>query len=298
MTEGTASDPRSSWIRLKDGRQLGYADLGDRNGQPTFYFHGWPGSRLDPVPTIPAAERVGIRLLSVDRPGFGLSDPAPGRRLADWPVDVGELAEGLGLDRFSVLGWSGGGPSVAACAWALADRLDSAGIVAGWGPMDQPSQRRQARSDRVMLGLAARAPVLLEPVMGMMSLAARRLSDRLLMWIVSQDLAEDDQRILANPDLAAAVVATGREAFAQGSVGAAQDLKTTVGSWGFQVEDIEMPIQLWQGVDDRAVPPAVMAEYRRRLKHNTYVEFPGEGHLIFYKRAEEIFRALIGHRPH
>lgn len=295
MTESPASDPRSNWIRLKDGRRLGYADLGDRNGQPIFYFHGWPGSRLDPIPTNGAAQRAGVRLLSVDRPGFGLSDPALGRRLKDWPLDVSELADRLGLDRFSVLGWSGGGPSVAACAWALSHRLEGAGIVAGWGPMGEPSQRKQARSDRVMLGLAARAPVLLGPVMGMMAVAARRLPDRLLMWIVAQDLADCDQQILADPGVAAAAVASGREAFVQGRAGAAHDLNATVGSWGFQLEDIEMPVYLWQGADDRAVPPPVMAEYRRRLKHNTYVEYPGEGHLIFFTRAEEIFRALVGH---
>jgi pimeloyl-ACP methyl ester carboxylesterase len=293
MTEGT-TDPRSNWIQLKDGRRLGYADLGDQDGRPVFYFHGWPGSRLDPIPAVAAAERAGVRLLSVDRPGFGLSDPSPGRRLMDWPADVSQLADRLRLDRFSVLGWSGGGPSVAVCAMTLADRLDAAGIVAGWGPMGERSLRKQAGSDRVMLGLAARSPVLLGPIMGLMALAGRRLPDRFLIGIVAQDLADRDKQVLADPEIAAAAVASGREAFVQGGVGAADDLKTAVGSWGFQLEDIAMPVHLWQGSEDRAVPPPVMAEYQSRLPHNTFVEFPGEGHLIFYTRAEEIFRTLIG----
>ena len=293
MTEGT-SDPRSRSIRLGDGRRLGYADLGDHDGIPVFYFHGWPGSRLDPIPVIGAAERAGIRLVSVDRPGFGLSDPAPGRRLIHWPNDVSQLADQLRMERFSVLGWSGGGPSTAACAWALRDRLDAAGIVAGWSQMSQPALRREAGSDRYMLGLAAFSPLLLQPAMALMAVAARRLPHRFLIRIASQGLSDSDKRILAEPEVASSAAASGREAFARGRAGAADDLVATVGDWGFALEDITFPVQLWQGTDDHSVPPAVMADYRERLPHNTYVEFPGEGHLIFYTRAEEIFRALVG----
>ncbi|HUP17328.1 MAG TPA: alpha/beta hydrolase [Acidimicrobiia bacterium] len=291
MIEGMAADPRSMSIRLQDGRRLGYADLGDPDGHPMFYFHGWPGSRLDPIPVIGAAERAGVRLLSVDRPGFGLSDPSPGRALSDWPKDVGHLADHLHLDRFSVVGWSGGGPSVAACAWAMPDRVHSAGVVAGWSEMSKPSLRKEA-GDRFMLGLAARAPALLEPIMGLMSVAGRHLPDRVLMAIVAQGLGDSDKKVLANPKVAAAAVASGREAFAQGRVGATDDLRVTVGAWGFGLEDIALPLYLWEGADDHAVPPSVMADYRR-ISHNQYVEFPGEGHMIFYSRAEEIFRTLV-----
>lgn len=292
MTADNSGDPRSRSIRLGDGRRLGYTDLGDHQGDPVFYFHGWPGSRLDTIPTIGAAERTGIRLISIDRPGFGLSDPAPGRRLIHWPNDVSQLADQLHIDRFSILGWSGGGPSVAACAWALPDRLQAAGIVAGWSEMSKASLRREA-GDRMMLGLAARFPVLLGPVMGLMALAARRLPARVLIGIVAQDLAEVDKQILADPGVTAAAVASGREAFARGGSGAADDLKATVSDWGFRLEDIATPIHLWEGTEDQSVTPPIMADYRQRLKNHSYVEYPGEGHLIFYTRAEEIFRTLV-----
>ena len=293
MTHGMAGDPRSRSIRLQDGRRLGYADLGDPGGRPVFYFHGWPGSRLDPIPTIGAAERARVRLIPVDRPGFGLSTRDAKRRLSDWPDDVAELADQLRLDRFSILGASGGGPSVAACAWALGHRLHATGIVAGWSRMSDRALRKQA-GDRLMLGLAVRAPVLLTPVMGLMAMAAHRLPDRFLTAIVSQDLAEVDRRILADPAVAAAAVASGREAFVQGQGGAADDLKVTVGVWGFQLEDITVPVHLWVGTEDQSVPPGIMADYRTRLRLSSYSEFPGEGHLIFYTRAEEILRTLVG----
>src|SRR5262249_11736586 len=133
--EVTATDQTQ---RLPDGRELGYAEWGDPDGAPVLYFHGTPASRLDPVcfPDAPAA--AGVRLLSLDRPGMGLSTFQRRRRIADWPADVSAFADALGLERFGVAGWSGGGPYVLACAWRLADRLTGAALAAGVGRLDQP----------------------------------------------------------------------------------------------------------------------------------------------------------------
>ena len=123
-------------IRLRDGRRLGYAEWGDRGGWPLLYFHGWPGSRLEARLGDEAARTKGVRLIAVDRPGMGLSDYEPGRTLVDWPDDVLELAAALALERFAVLGISGGGPYAAVCAWKLAGQLKRAGIVSCLAPPD------------------------------------------------------------------------------------------------------------------------------------------------------------------
>ena len=109
-------DTTASTIRLQDGRRLGYADLGDAGGTPVFYFHGFPSSRLEACMVEEHARRLGVRLLAVDRPGYGLSDDLPGRTIPDWPDDVVALADALGLERFAVVGSSGGGPYAIACA--------------------------------------------------------------------------------------------------------------------------------------------------------------------------------------
>jgi pimeloyl-ACP methyl ester carboxylesterase len=88
--------------RLADGRVLGYAEWGDPQGAPVFYFHGTPASRLDPVCFPDAPAQAGVRLISVDRPGMGLSSFQRGRQIADWPDDVAALADALGIDRFGV----------------------------------------------------------------------------------------------------------------------------------------------------------------------------------------------------
>src|SRR5205823_6605134 len=121
---------------LSGGRRLGYADWGDPDGRPLLFFHGTPASRLAVEWADGSAAEHGIRLLSLDRPGHGLSDPAPGRSLLDWARDIDAFADALGLERFAVAGWSGGGPYVLACAYALTDRLADAVVLSGCGPLD------------------------------------------------------------------------------------------------------------------------------------------------------------------
>ena len=104
------TDNTSKTTRLKDGRLLGYAEYGTPEGKPVFYFHGFPGSRLDWMLFDPddTATKLNARIISIDRPGMGLSDFKRGREILDWPDDVIEMADTLQVDRFAVLGISGG----------------------------------------------------------------------------------------------------------------------------------------------------------------------------------------------
>jgi pimeloyl-ACP methyl ester carboxylesterase len=96
-------------IALPDGRTLAYAEYGNPCGKPVFFFHGTPGSRFFRPPDR-ITSRVGVHLICMDRPGYGLSTFQPGRRIVDWPEDILQLADFLGLDKFVVAGHSGGGP--------------------------------------------------------------------------------------------------------------------------------------------------------------------------------------------
>jgi len=127
-------------IKLADGRKLGYDEFGSQDGRPVFYFHGTPSSRLEwqLFGSDALAKALRLRLIVPDRPGMGLSSFAAGRRISDWPADVASLADHLGMQRFAVLGYSGGGPYAVACALALPERLTRVGVVSGAGPFDQP----------------------------------------------------------------------------------------------------------------------------------------------------------------
>ena len=123
---------RDCGVRLRDGRRIGVAEFGTLRGTPVFYFHGFPASRLEGQLVHDAAVRQHVRLVALDRPGFGCSDFRP-RTLADWPRDVVEVADALGVNRFAIYGLSGGAPFALACAADLPDRVSATAIVAGLG---------------------------------------------------------------------------------------------------------------------------------------------------------------------
>src|SRR5262245_42641296 len=120
-------------LRLSDGRALGYTQYGDTSAWPIILFQGTPTSRL---PHNPLDTSVPVRLLVAERPGFGCSDFSPGRTLLDWPGDVRELVDYLGIERFSVVGVSGGAPHALACGVRLAHRIARLGVVSGVGPIE------------------------------------------------------------------------------------------------------------------------------------------------------------------
>jgi pimeloyl-ACP methyl ester carboxylesterase len=121
------------FVTLRDGRNLAYAEYGRRRGSPAFYFHGTPGGLLEGRLLDEAARLQDVRLIAVDRPGYGSSDFKKDRRITDWPGDVADLADALEIDRFGVVGLSGGGPHVQACAAAMPERVTTAVIVSGAG---------------------------------------------------------------------------------------------------------------------------------------------------------------------
>jgi len=132
--EGFEFSSVAETMQLSDGRKLAYLDIGDPDGRPVFYFHGAPGSRLEGLMFEELNRELGIRMIALDRPGYGMSEFQESRTYLHWAKDVGELADHLGIDRFAVLGWSSGGPYAAAVAHEIPQRLTVAAIVAGEGP--------------------------------------------------------------------------------------------------------------------------------------------------------------------
>ena len=266
---------------LRDGRRLGYGEYGTPDGEPGFYFHGHPGSRLEAGFADEAAAEAGVRLIALDRPGYGLSDFQPEREIRDWPRNVAETADLLGLDGFSVLGSSGGAPYALACAYALPERVTKAGIVSGVGPYDAPGATQGMRwQNRVGFQLGALFPALARLIMWSMDRQLRRSPERTLDAVAAA-MSPVDAEIARRPevrDLLGAVIA---EAFRQGSRGAAQDVVLLGRPWGFRLEDIQPPVLLWQGEVDVLVPPAMGRHLAAKIPDCRATFFPDEGHLLF-----------------
>ena len=125
-------------IELADGRRLAYEVAGDEDAAPVIFHHGTGDSRLARHPDERLLAEAGVRLVTVDRPGYGGSTPRPGRTLLDWPADAAQLADHLGWARFSVIGWSGGGPHALAVAHTLGDRISRVTLASPLGPLSAP----------------------------------------------------------------------------------------------------------------------------------------------------------------
>jgi pimeloyl-ACP methyl ester carboxylesterase len=280
-------------VALHDGRALAYEQYGDPLGFPVLSFHGGLSSRLDAAPAHSAALAKGVRLIAPDRPGIGLSAYQPGRRLTDWPADISELTTALGIDRFAVMGWSAGGPYAAACAARLHGRVTAAALLSSSVPLDLYGTKRGLTvEDRVLVALARHAPWLASAIMEASIVNAGNA--RLLRALV-RSFPPSDRTILSEwgpPDQALAFV---REAVRQGTAGCVHDYRIFGDPWGFSLEEIRVPVQIWEGAEDRTGPPGYREFLRRHIAHSTVTVVPGEGHLsLLPRQAPAILDALLG----
>jgi pimeloyl-ACP methyl ester carboxylesterase len=274
-------------FQLSDGRALGYAEWGD--GTPVFGFHGTSLSRLAHVGA-DAPRAAGVRLILVDRPGYGLSDHQPERTMLDWPRDIAELADGLGIDRFAVFGMSGGGPHAAACAYALGDRVSALGLVSSPAPVwDRPELLFSAPAHRrPLIELARRDP----------GLVAHRLLEDCRAELARNgsgkgDGPEADQAVMADPEIRARFDAATRETAGRGPDGYARDLFLLyVAPWGFRPEEIAVPTRIWHGDADVAVSPRIAEFFAGTIPDSRLHMIRGAGHLLLWSHAEEILSSL------
>lgn len=268
---------------LRDGRRLGYAESGLADGEPVLAFLGTSQSSTAHLGG-DAPRAAGVRLVLVDRPGYGASDLHPGRRLLDWPRDVAELADALDLERFAVLGMSGGGPHAAACAYALTERVSALGLVSSPAPVwDRRALRYSLPPHRqTLIELAGEDP----------DAAARRLLEDCRLEL-EQAKRESHNEDVHDPALRARLRASLLETAARGPEGYAQDLVVLfISPWGFAPEEIAVPTQIWHGDRDPAVPLAVAEFYAEAIPSSSLRVVPGAGHLLLWSHAEEILAAL------
>jgi pimeloyl-ACP methyl ester carboxylesterase len=269
----------SSTLRLRDGRTLGFAQYGDPAGNVLFYLHGYPGSRVEARLLAEPAERLGLRLIGIDRPGMGLSTFQARRRFLDWPSDMAEVADKLGIDRFSIVGCSGGGPYAIACACKIPDRLIACGIVSGAG-IAGPFLSITSR------GLPWLLSPLIRPFFQDESHAARSLRRFSRWW------PEPDRKVL--PRVGDILAASLAGAFRQGSQGPAYEGALLGGHWDFKPEEVCYPnLWWWHGDLDKHVPVALGRAVADRLSGCKATYYPEEGHIsLIVNRGEDIVRTL------
>lgn len=282
-----ASTPKDQVLFLPDGRRLGYADYGSPEDKPVLFFHGTPGSRRQlQADMIALAARRGVRLVAPERPGYGLSDPQPGRGVLDWAKDVTVLTDALGIDRCSIIGFSAGGPYALACASRLPARIDRVVLGGGLAPLTAMGVMQDMAPQ--VSGLYALAQTNPENLSDALAPLARSPSE--LLAAMAATMPACDQQVMSAR--APGYVDDFSEALRQGVEGIATDFVLATQRWEFSLADIRTEVHLWHGSEDRNTPPAMANHLASSLPNHRMFLQPGEGHLVLFTHWDEILARL------
>jgi len=277
-------------ITLPSNQTLGYAEYGSPEGSPIFYFHGFPSSRLDwqLVYNKPILEELNVRVIAPDRPGYGLSLFRLGRKILDWPEVVIYLANALKIDRFAVLGISGGGPYAASCALKIHDRLVKTGIACGMGPSSAPGMK-----DGGSWTLPGTPSLIRRVILMLTSIGLRKDPDQFLTR-TKEAISEPDKQLLDQPELAAFFINSMQEAFRNGIRGANQEAALYTHPWGFNLQNIAAKVHLWHGEQDINVPISVGRYMAEHIPGCISKFYEAEGHFTLpHNHLREILSSLI-----
>ncbi len=292
------TDKTSQTIKLQDGRKLGFAEYGNPEGTPVMFFHAGMTCRLGADGLAEKGQELGlsVRIVAPDRPGIGLSDYQPERTLLDWPDDVAQLADTLGLGKFAVLGVSAGGPHAIACAHKIAERITHAVISSCGGPFDIPGiQKGMDRMNWTLFFLARRIPFLARLMLNQTVALAKRDPARYSQQVAkSMPAVADRTAFLETPEMGSRFAAEVIENHRQGPRGELQEMSILGHAWNIPLQEITVPVHLWHGEDD-ANAPVAMGRYVASAIPTCQARFIlGEGHLsVAIKYMDEMLRVAV-----
>ena len=281
-------------VTAPDGRQLSTQVYGDPDGRPVFLLHGTPGSRLGPHPRAAVLHRLGVRLIAFDRPGYGKSDRLEGRRVADAATDVLAIADAYGLDKFAIVGRSGGGPHALACAALLPDRLTKVAVLVSIAPrgaqgldwydgMTQFNVSEYMAAANGYQSLAARTEATAEAV---------RVNPASLLASLHPEMPDSDRRVVADPGIRAQLLETYTEALRTSADGWIDDVLAFKMPWGFDPATISVPVLLWHGAVDNFSPVSHAMWLAERIASATVVVQAGAAHFSALDVLPDILRWL------
>jgi pimeloyl-ACP methyl ester carboxylesterase len=268
-----------SAVVLSGGRALGFAEFGDPDGDVVLWFHGTPGARNQvPPDIIEEAKPRGFRMITIERPGTGLSTPHEYHRAIDWASDVRKFVDARGIDTFAVVGLSGGGPYVLAAAVALPSRVRAAAVLGGIGPTRGPE--RAPGYTKLLPLLEPGLRLLRVPLGEVLTHALRPLREAgsQAYDVYARVAPPSDRPVMARPEMKAMFLndlVTAAEGGLRAPVG---DLVVFSRDWGFSLRDIAVPVRFWHGDADGIVPFSHGEFQAAMVPGADLVVCPGAGH--------------------
>lgn len=277
-------------VKLNDGRFISYEIYGNPKGKPVFYFHGWPASCLSATPLHIPAQSLDLRIIALDRPGYGFSTFQPSRTLLDWPDDVIEIANYFKLKRFSIIGTSGGGPYVCACAYKIPQRITTAIITAGLGPLNNLTSHLE-KEQQIYLYMWKWVYKLSLPILFFYNKTIR-FWPSLYFFVTNTRRSKSDQQLFNKRSIRNLIISTAKRAFYQGFEGPWQDIKIYSNPWGFDLKNVNKKIFLWHGHDDKSVPLWIGKYVAQSLSNCQPHYLKNFGHMLLLTHALNILSQI------
>ncbi|MGW1729293.1 alpha/beta fold hydrolase [Streptomyces sp. NPDC002306] len=281
-------------VSTADGRILRVTESGALSGRPVILLHGSPSSSLEVDYYSAIAAREGVRLLSYDRPGFGGSDPNPGRRVADCAGDIRSVAVSRGLSRFAILGISSGGPHALAAAALLPEvvKVATSGTIGPvWAAgLDFYQDMGASTTQEIQLALAGR-----DALHGAFGPYAEAISadPTILLADMSTGLPAVDQRALESLTIRTNILASVADGVRNGDAGWVDDDIALVTPWGFDISSIRRPVRLFHGAVDNVCPPGHSRWLAGKIPTSQLNIIYGGGHLLYMVDPTPMLRWLV-----
>lgn len=282
-------------IAVGEDRQIGFAEFGNPQGRAVFWLHGTPGARRQiPTEARAFAARKNIRLIGIDRPGIGSSTPYQYENVLGFTEDLRTIADTLGINRFAVIGLSGGGPYTLATAAAMPDRVVMAAVLGGVAPL--------IGEDGISSGLMELAKIV-RPVIEVADTPIRWVAGSLIKLIgpfgsPALDLyarisPDGDRNLLSRPEFKAMFLDDLLNGSRKQLAAPFADIVVFARDWGFRLEDIKVPVRWWHGDADHIVPYAHGEHAVARIADAEMYTLPGESHLAGLGVPEDILSKIL-----
>ena len=271
-------------LLLGNQYQLAWAEYGLPEGEPVFYFHALSGSRLEACPADAIARDLGIRLIVPERPGYGDSDPQENFSLLDWSDVISQLADRLNLSRFSIIGFSAGGLYALACAHKIPERIKHVTLVGALAPFETDVMQEHFNATfKPLFELAAADPAAARQVLSQLASSAEALLE-----VMQSEFPASDNAIFAQTHHRQNCLQNLTLALEQGVSGIVNDLRCIVLARPFELNDIQLDIDIWHGRDDKNVGFAVAEYLVKVLPNNVSHLLENKGHCFIFEQWRDI----------
>lgn len=281
-------------IELDDGRHLAYQEYGDPCGELVVHCHSVVGSRLElAFNADEICKQKKIRLINIDRPGFGMSDPDPAASYIKWTNDFVQLIDALEIEQVSLTGYAMGGQYALACAHEAPERIKKVfTISAGMPAISAKDFGQMIPLYKMNTKLARYLPKVYSLLSSVLVKGILNDPDAFFTQL-SEKVAAADQRIMCSDDFKREHFNSLREGFRQGGKATSKEIIQLMHDWGFKPDNIKVPVTLWHGDSDHHVPLVLCRRFEEHITETRYHICEGQGHYMFYTHWAKILDELL-----